>query len=53
VAGRWLVLIDADETDAPAALNVLDTTVRSPELVTEHVGGVLHRLYRAYWGPRC
>jgi hypothetical protein len=51
-AGRRLVLVDPDETDAPAALNVLDTAGRSPELVTEHVVGVLHRLYGAYWGPR-
>jgi hypothetical protein len=51
-AGRRLVLIDPDETDAPAALNVLDTAGRSPELVAEHVVGVLHRLYGAYWGPR-
>jgi hypothetical protein len=51
-AGRRLVLIDPDETDAPAALNVLDTAGRSAELVTEHVVGVLHRLYGAYWGPR-
>lgn len=51
-AGRRLVLIDPDETTAPAALNVLDTAHRSPDLVTEHVVGVLHRLYGAYWGPR-
>lgn len=51
-AGRRLVLIDPDETTAPASLNVLDTADRSPDLVTEHVVGVLHRLYGAYWGPR-
>lgn len=47
-----LVLIDPTEDDAPAALNVLDTHTRSPELVTDQVVGVFARLYASYWGPR-
>ncbi len=51
-AAARLVLIDPGETLAPAALNVLDATGRSPELVTDRVVGVFARLYAAYWGPR-
>ncbi len=51
-AASRLLLIDPAETLAPAALNVLDTTGRSPELVTDQVVGVFARLYAAYWGPR-
>ncbi|MHB8448949.1 MAG: type IV secretory system conjugative DNA transfer family protein [Mycobacteriales bacterium] len=50
--GDRLVLIDPAETAAPAAVNVLDTTGRSPELVTDRVVGVFARLYASYWGPR-
>ena len=51
-AGRRLVLLDPAETEAPAALNVLDTRGRDPELVVDQLVGVFHRLYAAYWGPR-
>ena len=51
-AGHRLVLLDPTETDAPAALNVLDVRHRDPELVVDQLVGVLHRLYAAYWGPR-
>ena len=47
-----LVLIDPAHTDAPAALNVLDTTDRTPELVVDQLVGEFARLYAAYWGPR-
>jgi hypothetical protein len=47
-----LVLIDPAQTDAPAALNVLDTTDRTSELVVDQLVGVFARLYAAYWGPR-
>lgn len=50
--GGRLVLIDPAETEAPPSLNVLDTADRDPELVTEHLVGVLHRLYADSWGPR-
>ncbi len=50
--GDRLVLLDPAETESPAALNVLDTTGRDPELVVDHLVGVFHRLYAAYWGPR-
>jgi energy-coupling factor transporter ATP-binding protein EcfA2 len=51
-AGSRLVLLDPSETDAPAALNVLDVTGKDPELVVDQLVGVFHRLYNAYWGPR-
>jgi energy-coupling factor transporter ATP-binding protein EcfA2 len=51
-AGEGLVLLDPAETTAPAALNVLDTRHRDPELVVDQLVGVFHRLYAAYWGPR-
>ena len=51
-AGERLVLLDPAETAAPAALNVLDTRQRDPELVVDQLVGVFHRLYAAYWGPR-
>jgi hypothetical protein len=51
-AGSRLVLLDPAETERPAAWNVLDTTGRDPELVTDQLVGVFHRLYAAYWGPR-
>ena len=51
-AGERLVLLDPAEQHAPAALNVLDTAGRDPELVVDHLVGVFHRLYAAYWGPR-
>src|SRR5439155_26127953 len=50
--GGRLVILDPVEVDAPAALNILDTTGRDPELVVDHVVGVFRRLYQAYWGPR-
>lgn len=51
-AAQRLVLIDPDEADAPAALNVLDTTADNPELVADRLVGVFARLYASYWGPR-
>jgi energy-coupling factor transporter ATP-binding protein EcfA2 len=51
-AGERLVLLDPAEQAAPAALNVLDVAGRDPELVVDHLVGVFHRLYAAYWGPR-
>ena len=51
-AGDRLVLLDPGEQAAPAALNVLEVRGRDPELVVDHLVGVFHRLYAAYWGPR-
>ncbi len=45
-----LVLLDPDEADAPPALNVLEG--RDPDLVVDHLVGILHRIWHAYWGPR-
>jgi hypothetical protein len=45
-----LVLLDPDEPDAPPTLNVLEG--RDPDLVVDHLVGILHRIWHAYWGPR-
>ena len=50
--GDRLVLIDPAERQAPASLNVLDATRTGPEVVTENLVGVLHRLFADAWGPR-
>lgn len=50
--GERLVLLDPAETEAPPAFNVLDAAGRDPELVTDQVVGVFHRLYAGAWGPR-
>lgn len=46
-----LVLIDPDERDAPAALNLFDTTP-DPEQVTDTLVGVMAKVWATYWGPR-
>lgn len=51
-AGDRLVLIDPDETHAPASLNVLDPAGQGGEAVAEYLVSTLHRLYSAWWGPR-
>ncbi len=45
-----LVLLDPDEADAPPTLNVLEGS--DPDLVCDHLVGILHRIWHAYWGPR-
>lgn len=47
-----LVIIDPAEHTALPALNVLGQGVISPELATEHLVGVLHRIFADAWGPR-
>lgn len=49
VAGR-LVLIDPAETEAPAALNILDGA--NPEVAADQVVSVFRRIWAAWWGPR-
>jgi hypothetical protein len=49
VAGR-LVLIDPAETDAPAALNILDGP--DPEVAADQVTTIFRRVFAAWWGPR-
>lgn len=51
-AGKRLVLIDPDETQAPPALNVLDPAGLGGETVAEHLVSTLHRIYSSWWGPR-
>jgi len=47
-----LVVIDPEETLAPASWNVLDPSLVGAELVSEHLVATLHRLYAPWWGPR-
>src|SRR5487761_1610009 len=49
VAGR-LVLIDPAETDAPAALTILDGP--DPEVASDQVTTIFRRVFAAWWGPR-
>jgi hypothetical protein len=48
-AGR-VVVLDADDDTAPPAMNVLDAA--QPHLAVDHLVGIFHRLFEAYWGPR-
>ncbi|MDA8359032.1 MAG: type IV secretion system DNA-binding domain-containing protein [Actinomycetota bacterium] len=49
VAGR-VVILDPDDDTAPPAMNVLDAA--EPHLAVDHLVGIFHRLFEAYWGPR-
>jgi hypothetical protein len=49
VAGR-VVVLDPDDDAAPPAMNVLDAA--EPHLAVDHLVGIFHRLFEAYWGPR-
>ena len=49
VAGR-VVVLDPDDDTAPPAMNVLDAA--EPHLAVDHLVGIFHRLFEAYWGPR-
>jgi len=50
VAGR-LVLVDPDEQEAPAALNLFDLA-DDPEAVADQLVGVMAKVWAQYWGPR-
>jgi hypothetical protein len=50
-AADRLVLIDPDEVEAPAAVNLLDLD-HDPESTTEQVVGVMAKVWAQYWGPR-
>jgi hypothetical protein len=46
-----LVLIDSDECQAPAALNLFDLGA-DPEGVADQLVGVMAKVWAQYWGPR-
>jgi hypothetical protein len=50
VGGR-LILIDPDERQAPAALNLFDLGT-DPESVADQLVGVMAKVWSPYWGPR-
>jgi hypothetical protein len=45
-----VVVLDPDDASAPPAMNVLDAA--DPYLAVDHLVGIFHRLFEAYWGPR-
>jgi len=45
-----VVVLDPDDAAAPPAMNVLDAP--DPYLAVDHLVGIFHRLFEAYWGPR-
>ena len=45
-----VVVLDPDDASAPPAMNVLDAV--DPYLAVDHLVGIFHRLFEAYWGPR-
>jgi hypothetical protein len=49
---RRLVLIDPDEKDAPAALNLFDLSADDPEAIADQLVGVMAKVWAPYWGPR-
>jgi len=50
-AGERLVLIDPDETQAPAALNLLQLA-EDPYDTADQLVGVMAKVWAATWGPR-
>jgi len=48
--GERLVLLDAQDGDAPPILNMLDGP--DPDLAVDHVVGIFSRIFTAHWGPR-
>jgi len=49
--GSRLVLIDPDEKQAPAALDLFDLGA-DPESVADQLVGVMAKVWAQYWGPR-
>jgi len=47
-----VVLLDPTDETRPVGLNLLHGSDQAPELVTDAVVAIFHRLYAAYWGPR-
>jgi len=47
-----VAIVDVADTDYPVSLNLLAHAQRSPERITNQVVGILHSLYKEFWGPR-
>lgn len=47
-----VILLDPSDDQRPVGLNPLAGAEHNPELVSDQVLGIFHRLYKAYWGPR-
>lgn len=47
-----VILLDPTDADRPVGLNLLAGAAESPELVTDQIVGIFHKLYASFWGPR-
>jgi hypothetical protein len=47
-----VIVLDPTDEARPVGLNVLAAGQAAPELVVEHVVGIFHQIYKAFWGPR-
>lgn len=49
---RDVIVFDPADAARPVGFNLLAGITDAPELITDHVVGIFHRLYSAFWGPR-
>ncbi len=49
---RDVIVFDPTDAERPVGFNLLEGVEAAPELITDHVVGIFHRLYSAFWGPR-
>ncbi len=47
-----VVVLDPTDEERPVGLNLLAGAHRDPELVSDQLVGILHKLYASSWGPR-
>ncbi len=47
-----VIVFDPADEARPLGLNLLANANDSQELVVDHIVGLFHNLYRAFWGPR-
>jgi hypothetical protein len=47
-----VIVFDPADASRPVGFNLLEGISEAPELITDHVVGIFHRLYSAFWGPR-
>lgn len=49
---RDVIVFDPADDTRPVGFNLLEGITEAPELITDHVVGIFHSLYSAFWGPR-
>lgn len=47
-----VIVFDPTDAARPVGFNLLEGITEAPELITDHVVGIFHHLYAAFWGPR-